>query len=416
MTAASTMPGRRALGLLLLATGIAACGTEPATTPTPMPSPTAARPLVDAPSPRTGHSAVWTGSRMIIWGGSASAKSLNDGAAYDPVTNTWTAVSMTGAPSPRTGHVAVWAGSRMIVWGGIAGIDPVTDETISLFDGGVYDPETDTWAPISIQYAPDWTGAIAVSTGSTAILWGGSVRRDGGLPELVNSGRIYDPATNTWTRTSRVGAPDPEGWRQVAVWTGSRMIVWAPSLKRGGSYDPATNSWRPIASQGAPPNDEWLSAVWAGSRLIIWGGERVLSRFDSEATNRGGAYDSESDTWSPTWTKGAPEPRYMHTAVSTGSTMIVWGGLGTEYNTHNGISFASGAIYDPATDNWSPISTRGTPRGVCGRPGLYEHTAVWTGSKMIVWGGVPGPTNAGGVYDPVTDSWTLTALVRPSSP
>ena len=41
------------------------------------------------------------------------------------------------------------------------------------------------------------------------------------------------------------------------------------------------------------------------------------------------------------------------------------------------------------------------------------HTAVWTGSEMIVWGGWDGGYEAdGGRYDPVTDSWT--PLARPA--
>ena len=37
------------------------------------------------------------------------------------------------------------------------------------------------------------------------------------------------------------------------------------------------------------------------------------------------------------------------------------------------------------------------------------HTAVWTGSEMIVWGGVSSEqslANTGGRYDPVSDTWT----------
>jgi N-acetylneuraminic acid mutarotase len=51
---------------------------------------------------------------MIVWGGS----SLNDGGQYDPIANTWTATTATGVPSGRLNHTAVWTGSRMIVWGG----------------------------------------------------------------------------------------------------------------------------------------------------------------------------------------------------------------------------------------------------------------------------------------------------------
>jgi hypothetical protein len=64
---------------------------------------------------RDPHTAVWTGSRMIVWGGYDGSYCLNTGAAYDPTTDTWTPTSTTNAPRARERHTAVWAGSRMIL-------------------------------------------------------------------------------------------------------------------------------------------------------------------------------------------------------------------------------------------------------------------------------------------------------------
>ena len=105
------------------------------------------------------------------------------------------------------------------------------------------------------------------------------------------------------------------------------------------------------------------------------------------------------DTWNPT-ALGAPEARSYHTAIWTGSEMIVWGGL-------NPFLFNTGARrYDPATDSWTATSTTNEPEA------RYNHTAVWTGSEMIVWGGGNSSTNTGGRYDPATDSWTATSTTN----
>ena len=37
---------------------------------------------------------------------------------YNPSTDSWTATSITNAPAGRSRHTAVWTGSEMIVWGG----------------------------------------------------------------------------------------------------------------------------------------------------------------------------------------------------------------------------------------------------------------------------------------------------------
>ena len=65
------------------------------------------------------------------------------------------------------------------------------------------------------------------------------------------------------------------------------------------------------------------------------------------------------DTWTPT--SGPPDGRVGHTAVWTGSEMIVWGGFRplnlscTPFNT--------GGRYNPSTDNWTTTSTTNAPAG-----------------------------------------------------
>ena len=51
---------------------------------------------------------------------------------------TWTATATAAAPSPRHLHTAVWTGSKMIVWGGGGSFPPQ-------YTGGIYDPAADTW-------------------------------------------------------------------------------------------------------------------------------------------------------------------------------------------------------------------------------------------------------------------------------
>ena len=62
--------------------------------------------------------------------------------------DTWTATSTTNAPSPREEHTAVWTGTEMIVWGGINSPDVLNT-------GGRYNPSTDTWTATSTINAPD---------------------------------------------------------------------------------------------------------------------------------------------------------------------------------------------------------------------------------------------------------------------
>lgn len=95
------------------------------------------------------------------------------------------------------------------------------------------------------------------------------------------------------------------------------------------------------------------------------------------------------------------ERALSHTVVWTGTEMIVWGGV-SQWGTLS----AEGMRYNPSTKTWAPLP----PSGLLAR---YGHTAVWTGTgvgdgEMIVWGGNINTqyVNDGASYNPATNIWT----------
>jgi N-acetylneuraminic acid mutarotase len=360
------------------------------------------RGLAASPSARYAHTAVWTGSEMIVWGGYGGAGFLNQVGRYNPAGNNWTAVSTTGAPAGRFFHSAVWTGSEMIVWGG-------SSDYLSTFlnNGGRYNPAGNSWAAMSTTGAPSGRYAhTAVWTGSEMVVWGG------GTVSFFNTGGRYDPLSDTWTQTAVLNAPEGRVGHR-AVWTGSVMVIWGGSsilsrLDTGGRYDPVSDSWTPTTTDSAPEARSDYTAVWTGSLMVVWGG------LDSDFTplNTGGRYDPVADTWAPTTTVNAPMGRNDHTAVWTGSVMVVWGGLRDAGKSAQ--FFKTGGRYDPLSNTWAPTSTAPAPRA------RAWHTAVWTGSVMVIWGGkkdvFSGYLSTGGRYDPVADAWTPTATLNAPEP
>ena len=81
------------------------------------------RASANAPSARGGHTAIWTGTEMIVWGGYDNTYNtdLEIGAKYNPATNNWTVTTTINAPPPRAYQTAVWTGDEMIIWGGLDG-------------------------------------------------------------------------------------------------------------------------------------------------------------------------------------------------------------------------------------------------------------------------------------------------------
>ena len=57
--------------------------------------------IVGAPLNRHFHTAVWTGSQIVVWGGALGDTPLDTGGRYDPIIDRWTPTSMISAPSAR---------------------------------------------------------------------------------------------------------------------------------------------------------------------------------------------------------------------------------------------------------------------------------------------------------------------------
>ena len=353
----------------------------------------------NAPTARSSHTAIWSGSEMIVWGGQDNSGLANTGGKYDPSTDDWTPTNTYSVPEARSSHTAVWTGTEMVVWGGVTGNSayPVI--------GGKYVPSTDTWTGTSADSAPAGRALhTAVWTGSEMIVWGGSFYDNG--YQVLNTGGRYNPGTDQWTSTSTTNAPAARQ-SHTAIWADDEMIIWGgwdgfDDLNSGGLYDPATNSWTPVSTTGAPIPRTGHTAVWTGTEMIVWGG----FNFDSQSyLNSGGLYDPVTGNWTPTQTTNAPAGRANHTAVWTGSDMIVWGA-----------SLNTGGKYDPAANTWTTTTTTNAPDG------RDSHSAIWTGGEMIVWGGryfdpvnfIFVPLNTGGRYTPAADNWIATSL--PNAP
>ena len=110
---------------------------------------------------------MWTGTEMLVWGGSdcigCSSGAVGVGAAYDPATDRWR--KLTASPLRATeSPAAVWTGTEMIVLGGSAPGVPAA---------AAYEPSADTWTSLPVPPAAARTvlGAAAESWGS----WDGGI-------------------------------------------------------------------------------------------------------------------------------------------------------------------------------------------------------------------------------------------------
>jgi serine/threonine protein kinase len=373
-------------------------GPDPTTLPNP-PTQPALAPFASSsgrwvacptwPAGRVYHSAIWTGKEMIIWGGGSRSQYLNNGAAFNPATRQWRAISTENAPSGRWTHGAVWTGREMLVWGGRSSFQPSQNKN----DGGAYNPASDTWRPLRqadgltprSQFAVAWTGR-------EMLVWGGWT--DG--RHCLFDGARYDPEADRWTPMASAGAPAPR-FDSVSAWTGEELIIWGGRnsdsgmafVGGGGRYDPKLNRWRPISSLGAPSPRVWPGAAWTGEELLlVGGGAPVAGSKQWEPCAGSFRYDPARDQWRPMPELARLARRYDGTAVWTGREMILWGGAGP-----GGALLNTGAAVDANAGRWTPLEQAGAPSG------RRLHSAVWTGQGMLVFGDASGGFGAQNTLD-----------------
>ncbi|MFI5040980.1 MAG: hypothetical protein ACHQNA_03855, partial [Acidimicrobiales bacterium] len=114
------------------------------------------------------------------------------------------------------------------------------------------------------------------------------------------------------------------------------------------------------------------------------------------------AYNPATDRWRSLPPSGL-SPRQGAFTVWTGSELVVWGGLTLDYTSGYGYTtaFGDGARLDPVTGTW-----RRLPAAPVAARGMAA--AAWSGQEVLLWGGASGPgteVGQGAAYDPLSDRW-----------
>jgi hypothetical protein len=340
----------------------------------------------------------------VILSASANATDLQS-AGYSKLTEVhtsdlWTYRNSTNGELYFTWKApSVWTGKEMIFWGG----DIAGGSASYINQGGLYNITTYSATLLPTNGALSARGGhTIVWTGNEALVWGGV--NNSGTPSysytFFKDGARYHLASNAWSSISLSNAPTERSYHS-AVWTGTEMIVWGGTcyyggawinLKDGGRYNPVSDTWTPINTNGAPSGRYFHSAVWTGTEMIVWGGQIVGSNLGN-----GGRYNPTTDTWTTVNTNGAPCINSWHSAVWAGSEMIIWKSAGCY------------GRYIPTNDTW-----RGLGNGVPQLAGSASetHSVLWTGTEMMLW---LGTTGGGARYNLASDAWqTISPVGAPA--
>jgi len=204
--------------------------------------------------------------------------------------------------------------------------------------------------------------------------------------------------------------------RAVVLFLGAVTLL---ATACGSSTKSSTTTTVHVTTTTAPPPTTTVSAdagVWSlipnGSYPVggpvAWTGSELLVA-GSGCCGGVGSVDLEAlDPASNSWHQLPPTPltpRSDAAGAWTGTEMIVTGGLASPDGLREHASPATdGAAWDASTNTWHAIAP--LPTQLLG----YAPTAVWTGTEVLVWSSAPATPEASGsevvlAYNPSTNAW-----------
>jgi hypothetical protein len=314
--------------------------------------------IAEAPIlPRPHAVSVWTGTEAVFWAGSSLSRGFayTDGAAYDPIADTWHTI-----PVPGWGHP------------GLSGVY-LDGELYALAKGGGsrFDPTNGTWADLPLVEGMFLASAVATDEA----VWGmgpASLNTEGQTDVAIAR---FDPQADDWVYgpvfegTPATGSLFQNGSfiDQPALWTGSEIVLWNPE-GGGAAFNPSTETWQQIPAPDPETGRLVTSkATVAASDLV------VIAEVDGDDGIAMARY--RDGTW--TWRHLGMSVDLEHaTVAAAGDWMLL---------------FAPGqapTVVHVPSGAW----TRDTEARLAG---WQAPNTVWTGDRLIVWGGAGTATESG---------------------
>ncbi|MFF0728465.1 Kelch repeat-containing protein [Streptomyces sp. NPDC004134] len=366
------------------------------------PPPGAWFPAGELPSPRRwsgpaeGAVPLADGGALVAGGALAGGEPTAEALLFDPVAATWTGTGALG--TARHGHsTTVLADGTVLVAGGIGTGGP---EAGRLASAEVYDPATGVWTATAGEMAAARSlHAAALLPDGRVLVAGGEGDRAPRAPgRSLSAAELFDPATGEWSPAapmadSRIAHPlvPLQDGRVLAV-GGRRSIGSGRGIGQGFCelYDPEADVWTRTGSLAAARAGHQATPLADGTVLVTGGDspgirfERGFVPFSQWRTER---YDPATGAW--TAGENMPDGRTCHRAVPLPSgRVLVLGGTDSATRT---TGYASAALYDPRTREWTPTGGMTTSRYLCTATPLPDGSVLATGGTVCSGRATPAP-------------------------
>jgi len=330
-----------------------------------------------------GASVVWDGRMLLEIGGDSPGGTpgvLRTAAAFDPATNRWRTIAAVPSAVLPDGAVAVWTGTKLFIFGGSQPPGPPPTGI-----AGLYDPSSNTWtltppAPVTLP-----TDDVAAVWSAGRVILASLHTRNGQATLQVAE---YDPAANSW---SAMPLSVPAGHGPMAiemVTTDSGVLLWSlwsrsHSIADNGSrIDSGVDVFRLIGGAWRNVTDNWPQnrtvdqPLFTGSQVLLGANQVWCGTCSHPPPLNANGWIVDPTTLATNALPHGPLDDLQPQILWSGKSEIALNTGGEITGPHVRLVPGDIAFLDTATGHW--YEGPRAPRA------LGQLPAVWDGSHLLV--------------------------------
>ncbi|MGH7940582.1 MAG: kelch repeat-containing protein [Limisphaerales bacterium] len=273
---------------------------------------------------------------------------------YNPSDNSWSAAPQTNM-SLNFGTPTLLPNGKVLVTGAITYTNFVG--YFGIPSAQLYDPVPGTWTNTGMMPSGLFASTATLLLNGQVLIAGGFTYVDSeppGTEVVTNSCFLYNPATQTWSETGKMGTPRvfdsatllPDGRVLVAGGSDGNNLLDSIEL-----YDPASGTWTPGTHSMLESRSGHTATLLPNGQVLLAGGWGEYTYILSEAE----LFNPQTGTLTLTGPMNVGRTHHIATLLPNGMVLASGGTvlegmdiLGAYFGDTNGAE-----LYDPASGRWT---------------------------------------------------------------
>ncbi|MGO8735253.1 MAG: protein kinase domain-containing protein [Terriglobia bacterium] len=262
--------------------------------------------------------------QVLLTGGCSNSTALNTAEMYNPTTHTFTALSA-AMTTARIGHTATLLPTGQVLIAG--GFNHLATEA-PLDTAELYDPVANTFTALTATMTTGREQQAATLLPNGQVLITGGWNRS---HNALSSAELYNPAADTFTaltatmtsgRVAHTSTLLPDG--QVLI-AGGSLIYGANTLNTAELYDPVANTFTALSATLTALRGGHTATLLPSGQVLIAGGFRLADRFGT-VLNTAELYNPKAKTFTPLTATMTTIREFAAAALLSNGLVLITGG------------------------------------------------------------------------------------------